>query len=334
MDIQTLLSSDNYYTRFFPSTSTPPRLEGLPRPKPLSHDIQLNSRSQSSCAAFLGRELKLCGVLLNGEVESEVRFDRGTGKKDGDPDADAIRSMLEEDGGNEQEELDSGDGDRAVDDEAQEEYESDEMKKKTGYAAMSDLELISTFPLTPPEESTSNHHHVSRSNLRSISNSKLKIPEKTISLNPIPRTEEDHDSENENEAIDPSPRKRKKTTPKPPIRRLSHPHLSDEDNLARRRSQLRRSQATYRARREFIITSLRNQVSLLQTTQKEMRGLLVEFWGELGRRGVLISESDNEKGDAWDIEDGKRGGEEREWERKIRRFLKRMEDENGEVEGG
>ncbi|KAH7419595.1 hypothetical protein BKA64DRAFT_651228 [Cadophora sp. MPI-SDFR-AT-0126] len=303
MDIHTILSSDNYHTRFYPSTSTPPppHLEGLPRPRPVLRDIQLNSRTESSCAAYLGLELKFCGVFVKSGAGCEVGFDRGKGQTDGDPNAEVIGQMLEKEGGNEQEGLESGDGDRDVTDEVQAENESDEMKEETGFTAMRDLELTQTLPLTPPEESTSDHDHILRSNMNPISKSKIRSSGSRAL--PKLKIEQDHHdddkTENEDEDVESSPRKKRKCTPKQATRRPSHPHLSDEDSLARRRLQLRRSQATYRARRELTITSLRQQVAFLEATRKEMRGLLMGLWGELGRRGVLreVDCMDVERGD-------------------------------------
>jgi len=241
---------------------------------------------------------------------------------------------------------DSGGAERNDDDLRHGEFEgtrSQIEERDIGFTAMSDLEIVPTFPLTPPYEYTTENDLTSRSRSKSRSTPDSRI--KSLELETPPNTKATADNDNmnnnprENDAIIlqiPGPRKRQKTSPtsKQPARRPSHPHLFDEDVLARRRLQLRRSQAAYRARRELAITSLRNQVEFLEATQKEMRGLLVELWGELGRRGVLLSDfgCDGEKGDGGNGVGvgfgGKREGEGEgegeegeEWVGRIRRFL-------------
>lgn len=83
MDILTLLSSDNYHTRFYPSSSSPPSPPPTPpslfvpilqreHQNPILHTIQLNSRSESSCAAFISQDLECAGGILGYELSGDA----------------------------------------------------------------------------------------------------------------------------------------------------------------------------------------------------------------------------------------------------------------------
>ncbi|KAK0099514.1 hypothetical protein ONS96_008352 [Cadophora gregata f. sp. sojae] len=237
MDILTLLSSDDYHTRFFSPSSTPPRFNLTPKNRPALHDIQLNSRSQSSCAAFLGRELKLSGVVVKTEPGCEVVFTKNPEDRDGDPDANEL--MREKDGeiGVEPEDSESLDGDINgdvdVEDEVQNEDGSDEMNKKNeaAYATMSDLQIIPIPPLTPPvpaEEDTTDN--ISNMRLRSgsgHSNRDLRSDPKLIL-----KAEKDPNENEEDDRKSP-PKKKQKSSPRKKSRRPSHLQLlSDEETLA------------------------------------------------------------------------------------------------------
>ncbi|KAH6712564.1 hypothetical protein BKA61DRAFT_86970 [Leptodontidium sp. MPI-SDFR-AT-0119] len=326
MDILSLLSADNYHDRFYrpPSPSSPSSSfsssdthlndshDSCPDSRsPILHTIQLNSRSESCCAAFIGLDLNSNGVVkLDDQLKDESicgickeeREDERGDERWYELEVEAALGLV----------LPSRREDMRL------------MDSKSRSRSRSTSRSRNSYPNLDLSSTGSNEYRTENEN--------EKADESEHSENPHPQKRRRKSTPTPTPSLTPKSKTKPPTKTKIPIPPEQLPHTQTPtpnpnlENQIRRRAQLRTAQATYRLRRDLTIAHLRKEVSLLENTQVEMRELLVQLWGELRRRGVLESGYDDEGGEGVGEEMEGDRGERRERAREVEEFFKRLND--------